>query len=307
MDFVIFGVGTGAALVLIGWLGRDLGPRLRHRAPRPDDEVLGVEELVARVSWARFCGSAGAALALCGALLLLVTFATLVLRLSDDAGTTTMLATFAVVLVAMAVWSWAYVRRFGVYGVLAPRRPRAQPVAAAQPRPAPAITMTANEVSVAPESMVAAAPDVAVGQAGEAAVSPEPVEVTASEELVDGAVPDEAAIVATSTEIAGVEPDTPPDTLETSTPETEREVEPEAQGDESEREAEIDTDAAQAAPSGDSIADGSNNEAPTLSQATIEPAPSQAATEPESSAQQRGIQRRRLGQRQRHRVQAGGE
>ena len=96
MDFVVFGTGTGAALVLIGWLGRDLGPRLRDRAPDDDEAVLGVEEMVARVSWARFCGSVGAALALCGAVLLLVTIASLVLRVSDETGSFVMLATFGV-------------------------------------------------------------------------------------------------------------------------------------------------------------------------------------------------------------------
>jgi hypothetical protein len=139
VDFVIFGIGTGAALVLIGWLGRDLGPRLRDRAPSDQDEVLSVEELVARVSWARFCGSGGAALALCGAVLLLVTVAALVLRVSDETGTTTMLTTFGLVLVAMAVWSWAYVRRFGVYGVVRQRR-RAAPEPEPEPEPAPAVS-----------------------------------------------------------------------------------------------------------------------------------------------------------------------
>lgn len=170
MDFVIFGIGTGAALVLIGWLGRDLGPRLRDRAPSDPDAVLSVEELVARVSWARFCGSGGAALALCGAVLLLVTVATLLLRVSDETGTTTMLATFGVVLVAMTVWSWAYVRRFGVYGVVR-RRPRVEPEPEA-PRPIrqPAVEIVPSGIAAAaasaaitPESHATAEPEVAAG------------------------------------------------------------------------------------------------------------------------------------------------
>ena len=168
MDFVIFGIGTGAALVLVGWLGRDLGPRLRDRAPSDPDAVLGVEELVARVSWARFCGSGGAALALCGAVLLLVTVATLLLRVSDETGTTTMLATFGVVLVAMTVWSWAYVRRFGVYGVVR-RRARAEPepeVSQATHEPTPAfvpsgIAATESTAATAPELDETAEPAVA--------------------------------------------------------------------------------------------------------------------------------------------------
>jgi hypothetical protein len=234
VDFVIFGTGTGAALVLIGWLGRDLGPRLRDRPPRDDAEVLSVEELVARVSWARFCGSGGAALALCGALLLLATVATLVLRASDETGTTTMLATFGFVLVAMTVWSWAYVRRFGVYGVVR-RRPRARPEPQVTPQVTPEVPPEAAETVEPPVSEPVVVPAAAsVDPDSQPDVTPEPAVAAEADSIpvgpavaespsLDGAVPaaegagelDDAAV---ATSIEATEPSVVLDDVEAPEP-----------------------------------------------------------------------------------------
>ncbi len=200
-------MGTGAALLLIGWLGRDLGPRLRYRTPQSDDEVLAVEELVARVSWSRFCASGGAALALCGLFMLLVTLATLLLRVDDATGRTTMLVSFGFVVVAMAVWSWAYVRRFGVYGVLPPRRQRAassEPVIADQPAIAvldPAQEPTGPDDE--PEPLAAATPETASEpELAAADVSPEQAETELIASSEDSSGTAEAATESSTADLA---------------------------------------------------------------------------------------------------------
>jgi hypothetical protein len=133
VDYVVFGIGMGASLVLAGIIGRTLGPSVRYRTSRANGEVLKAEELVARVAWARFCSSLGAALAIGGFFLLIVTAIAMALRLDDTLATVIVgLALFAVI-VLMALWTWAFVNRFGLYGIVA-ERPRKvkQP---SEPRP----------------------------------------------------------------------------------------------------------------------------------------------------------------------------
>jgi hypothetical protein len=121
VDYVVFGIGMGASLVLAGIVGRTAGPSLRYRTSRTAGEVLKAEELVARVAWLRFCGSLGAALAIGGFFLLIVTGIAMALRLSDTVATISVgLALFAVI-VLMGFWTWAFVNRFGLYGIVADR------------------------------------------------------------------------------------------------------------------------------------------------------------------------------------------
>lgn len=127
MDYIIFGTGAGSSLVLIGWLLRDWGPALRDRRSRPDGEILTALQLVDQMRWARFCGSCGTALAIGGMVVLLATMIALVMNPSDARGGTIVLAAFATVVVGMIAWSWLFVRRFGVAGIV---RRRSDPVVA---------------------------------------------------------------------------------------------------------------------------------------------------------------------------------
>ena len=77
------GSDPGASLVVIGWLFREWGPRIRDRRPA-DDEILSAEEMVTRMAWARFCGTCGMALLLCGVLILLITAVVAAIGPSDD-------------------------------------------------------------------------------------------------------------------------------------------------------------------------------------------------------------------------------
>lgn len=130
MDYIIFGMGTGATLVLVGWLLRELGPRVRDRAPA-DDEVLSGGELVVRMAWARFCGTCGMALLLCGILILFLTGIMMAIAPEDGLASIMVLATFGVCVALMLVWTSLYLRQFGTIGVI---RPKPEPVApAAEP------------------------------------------------------------------------------------------------------------------------------------------------------------------------------
>ena len=121
MDYVVFGIGFGATILVLGLLVRDIGPRIRYRTPANEGGVFHAEELVARVSWGRFCSALGAVLALGGLLFLVTTVVCMVLRLSDETGGWVMLGALAFLLVMMAYWTWAFFDRFGSYGILPER------------------------------------------------------------------------------------------------------------------------------------------------------------------------------------------
>ncbi|MGB3330643.1 MAG: hypothetical protein WBA46_16905, partial [Thermomicrobiales bacterium] len=85
VDYLVFGVGFGSTLVLLGWVLRQFGPAMRYRDT--PDEVLGAEQLLERNDWQRFCIAIGALLSVCGAVMLLVTLITLLIRPADRTGT----------------------------------------------------------------------------------------------------------------------------------------------------------------------------------------------------------------------------
>jgi len=117
VDYIIFGLGAGSSLVLIGWLFRDWGPALRDRKARSDVEVLAAHQMVAQMRWARFCGSCGTALAIGGAFMLVATIIGFLMNPTDARGAMIVLSAFAIVSVAMLVWSWLFVSRFGIDGI----------------------------------------------------------------------------------------------------------------------------------------------------------------------------------------------
>lgn len=121
MDYVVFGIGMGASLVLLGLAGRAIGPMLRYRRSRSSGEILAAVELLAQVAWARFCNALGAAIAFGGTLLLIVTGINMALRIDDGAAAVIVGLTLLLIVVLMAVWTWAYIGRFGLYGIVAQR------------------------------------------------------------------------------------------------------------------------------------------------------------------------------------------
>jgi len=117
--------------------------------------VLKAEELVARVAWTRFCGSLGAAIAIGGVWMLIVTGITMGIHMGDTAATISVGLALLAVVVLMAFWTLAFVNRFGLYGIVADRpRSRAVPDATiASPKLEP--TATANVPSVVAPTVTA--------------------------------------------------------------------------------------------------------------------------------------------------------
>ncbi len=126
MDYIIFGTGSSATLVLIGWLIRDWGPRLRDRKPA-EDEILSASDLVIRMAWARFCASGGMALLICGVLITLATLGAALLAPTDRSATIAVIATFGLTAILMLIWTGLYLRQFGTMGVIRPRPKREKP------------------------------------------------------------------------------------------------------------------------------------------------------------------------------------
>lgn len=167
MDYLVFGVGFGSTLVLLGWVLRQFGPAMRYRDT--PDEVLGAEQLLERNDWQRFCIAIGALLSVCGAVMLLVTLITLLIRPADRTGTIIVGSIFVLSLLAVAAWIVLYVNQ---HRALAGDR-RAEAVAATRGRTAPTPRPGATMGSAAPTATVAQ-PQATQPQAAQAAtVSPE--------------------------------------------------------------------------------------------------------------------------------------
>lgn len=144
LDYIIFGIGSGATLVLAGWLLRNWGPRLRDRQPK-DDQILSASNLVMRMAWTRFCATCGTAMLICGILVMLVTLGATLLAPSDTIATAAVLVAFGLACVLMMLWSSLYVRQFGTAGVVRPRE-----------KPAPAeVPATPSETALEPEAALA--------------------------------------------------------------------------------------------------------------------------------------------------------
>ena len=121
LDYIIFGLGAGATLTLVGWAFREWGPSVRDRSPAGAETVLSGYELVDRMAWQRFCRSCGALLAIVGLLVLLATIIATALMLSNRTGSTIVLSTMAACVVATLVWLGLFLHRFGARGIIRPK------------------------------------------------------------------------------------------------------------------------------------------------------------------------------------------
>jgi hypothetical protein len=120
VDYVVFGIGFGATLVLVGWLLRSFGPNARYRA-RDGETVLSAAAMVEKLSWTRFVMALGAVVATGGALMLLATLFAILLTPTDRTGTLIVLSGFFLILIAACAWAWVYIGRYGTRGIVAPR------------------------------------------------------------------------------------------------------------------------------------------------------------------------------------------
>lgn len=117
MDYVVYGTGYGATLMLLGYAVRTWGPGWRFH--EGDEVAYDRRDYVsARASWTRFASGLGAVIATGGAALVLVTFFLMLLDPGDDIGNIVALVVTGLMLVGVAVWAWLYFERFGSWGVV---------------------------------------------------------------------------------------------------------------------------------------------------------------------------------------------
>ncbi len=117
MDYVVFGTGYGATLMLIGYAVRTWGPGWRFREGE-EGAYDRREYATARASWTRFTAGLGAVIATGGAVLVLVTFLLMLLDPGNSIGNIVALVVTGLMLIGVAVWSWLYFEKFGSWGVV---------------------------------------------------------------------------------------------------------------------------------------------------------------------------------------------
>lgn len=161
MDYVVFGTGYGATLMLLGWALRTFGPGLRYSSPE-NDTVESGDRMLAALSWSRFATGLGTLIATAGAGLILIIFVTMLINPGDDTGGLIAWISFGLILLAVAIWSWLwlYVGRYGVHGIVPERidassifRSRKETEAAVPAgAPAPAVAGKPVDPDLAPRS-----------------------------------------------------------------------------------------------------------------------------------------------------------
>ena len=149
MDYVVFGTGYGATLMLLGWALRTFGPVLRYR--QDSDGPARADVLMARLSWRRFSSALGAVVATAGIALILITFILIFINPGNVVGSRIAWACFVLVLIAVAAWLWLYVGRYGIYGLLPERPDPATVFRSAPSKPEAAHSARQASPDVAPE------------------------------------------------------------------------------------------------------------------------------------------------------------
>jgi hypothetical protein len=114
VDYVLFGMGYGASLMLLGWALRTFGPQLKYsRTPHVDDVDFQVEQRF----WVRFIQGLGGVVAIAGTAMVLMTFVVVLVNPDDDTGGLVALAIWAFIMITLLLWCWMYVRHYGLTGV----------------------------------------------------------------------------------------------------------------------------------------------------------------------------------------------
>lgn len=117
MDYIVFGTGYGATLLVLGWFLRTFGPGLRFRDAESEGPARA-RDLVYRMSWSRFAEGLGAVVASAGAAVIVVTLLTALINPGDHTGAIILWICFFGVVVGAAVWTWLYVARYGAEGLV---------------------------------------------------------------------------------------------------------------------------------------------------------------------------------------------
>lgn len=114
MDYVLFGMGYGATLMLLGWALRTFGPQLKYSRPAQSEESNFVVE---QRFWVRFIQGLGGVFAIVGTAMVLLTFVVVLLNPNDSTGTTISFAIWIFSIVAVLLWCVLYVHNYGLTGI----------------------------------------------------------------------------------------------------------------------------------------------------------------------------------------------
>lgn len=113
MDYVLFGMGYGATLMLLGWALRTFGPERKYKQIDTED----ADQAVAQRNWVRFIQGLGGVLALAGTAQVVVTFIIMLINPTDTTGGFASIVIWAVLIVAVLVWCWLHLARYGMVGI----------------------------------------------------------------------------------------------------------------------------------------------------------------------------------------------
>ena len=113
MDYVLFGMGYGATLMLLGWALRTFGPERKYKDVNPED----IDRSILQRRWIRFIQGLGGVISIAGTALVVFTFVVMLINPDDDTGSMVALVTWGFLTLAVLIWCWFYVSSFGVTGV----------------------------------------------------------------------------------------------------------------------------------------------------------------------------------------------
>ena len=114
MDYVLFGMGYGSTLMLLGWALRTYGPQLKYSRPPQQEDA---DFLVQRRFWVRFVQGLGGVIAIAGTTMVLMTFVVVLMNPTDDTGMTISMAIWGFILAVVLIWCGLYLSRFGLTGI----------------------------------------------------------------------------------------------------------------------------------------------------------------------------------------------
>lgn len=113
MDYVLFGMGYGATLMLLGWALRTFGPERKYKDIDPQD----IDRVIEQRRWIRFIQGLGGVIAIAGTAMVLFTFVIMLVNPDDETGAFTALVIWGFLALAIMIWCWFYVSHFGLTGI----------------------------------------------------------------------------------------------------------------------------------------------------------------------------------------------
>lgn len=113
MDYVLFGMGYGASLMLLGWALRTFGPERKYKDVNPED----IDQTVLQHRWVRFIQGLGGVIAIAGVAFVLFTFVIMLVNPDNEIGAFISMVIWGFLAIAILIWCWFYVASYGVTGI----------------------------------------------------------------------------------------------------------------------------------------------------------------------------------------------